>query len=168
MQIGWSRDSSPHAELEVSPLWSPQGGAQGVPCRIPAPLPASRRSWMEGPAVGRQGWRNKEAIATGTLSDGEQSPAAPRKRRGREIRFVPLAGSAGEGTGKGPRRQRRHRAGAAGRDRWPRAGKKDRNEAPRTQDPLCSDVTEVEEWLRERSRHSCLNSFPPGDQSPPF
>lgn len=158
----WDAETSIHAEPQVSPLWSPQGGAQGVPCCIPAPSPASRHSWMESPAAGGRAGGTKRPLRRGLLSDGEQSPAAPRKRRGREIRFVPLGGS------EGTPRQGRERAGAAGRDRWPRAGKKDRNEAPRTQDPLCSGVTGVEEWLRERSRHSCLNSFPPGDQSPPF
>lgn len=45
---------------------------------------------MKKPAVGRQGCRNKGAIAVWTLSNREQSPAALSKRRGREIRFAPL------------------------------------------------------------------------------
>lgn len=77
-----------------------EGRAQGVPWCIPAPSPASRHSWTESPAVGRQICRNKEAIATGMESKARR---LPRKRRGREIRFVPLplGGRAGEGSGEG-------------------------------------------------------------------
>lgn len=57
---------------------------------LPAPLPASWHSWMEKPAVGKQGCRNKGAIAVQTLSNRKQSPAALTERQGREIRFTPL------------------------------------------------------------------------------
>lgn len=90
--MDWTRGSSPHAEWNMSLPQGPQAGRDAHsnphPSCLPAPSPASsrgRHSWMEKPAVGRQGCRNKGPIAAQTLSNREQSPAALSKRRGREI-----------------------------------------------------------------------------------